>query len=124
MIPSTKTLQTRLNLSRENALKLRKVLDGRLDPETFESVQKWVSQCYHKPRKIELIQQAANEILECHGIEAIRCSEWVDRYHGDIRYTYCNTGDGYASTLIRDCLKDRWIVGSWADLVERDSSLI
>lgn len=120
MVPSIKTLQTRLSLPRERAIQLRKLLDGRLDPETFESVKKWVGQCYHKPRKSELVMCAANELLETHGVEAIEGSEYTDSYHGHIRYTYCNTGDAYAATLIRDCVKGRYLVSDWGTLVERD----
>ena len=115
MIPSVKTLETRLNLTHEKALQLRKLLDGRLDPETFKSVVNWVSQCYNRPSRISLIECAANEILETHGVEALFMP-------GEFRplYTYCNTGDSYVSTLIRDHAKGRWLVGSWGDIVEND----
>jgi methylthioribose-1-phosphate isomerase len=124
MIPSIRTIQTRLKLDRPTALKLRKLLDGRLDPMEFESVKQWVAQCFNMPRRTELIECAANELLGTYGVEAIESKEWVDSYHGNIRYTYCNTGDSYGATLVRDCVKGRWLVTSFGDLAENDPDLV
>jgi hypothetical protein len=118
--PTVKTLQTQLRISRETALKVRKVLDGRLDPETFESVSNWVRQCYHKPRTIDLKLKACDEILETFGVESIEDpNAYVDPYHMNFTHDYLNTGDSYAATLIRDNRTGRVFVGSWGDIAER-----
>lgn len=122
-IPSLKRIKEVLKLSDNKAQQMRDLLAERLDPETFDSVQKWRAQCYNwPPSRAEMVMCAANEILETHGVEAIQ-GEWVDHYNQDIRYTYCNTGDTYAATLIYDTAKDRYLLGSWGDLVENDPSL-
>jgi hypothetical protein len=121
-IPSIKTLATHLRLSHDNATRLRKLLDGRLDPMTFARVEAWVRQCYNRPRQCELIMCAADELLETHGVEVIT-GEYVDNYHGAIRYEYCNAGDTYAATLVRDTRNGRYLVTSVGDLIERDETL-
>ncbi len=121
-IPSVNTLQTRLGIDRAKALTLRRLLDGRLDPETFASVQAWVRQCYHKPRRSALVMCAANELLGTFGDEPMRGS-YLDGYHFDIRYSYLNTGDTYANTLVRDHARSRWLVTSYGHLAETDPAL-
>lgn len=121
MIPSVKTLQTALSLTRPDALRLRKLLEGRLDPESFASVQQWRAQCFHwPPRRFEMVLCAANEILGTHGVEAIEGTEHVDNYSGCFCVSYCNTGDTYAATLLYDHRTGRYSVGSWGDVVERE----
>ena len=63
---------------------------------------------------------ACNEILEGHGVEALR-GEWLDNYHHDIQASYVNMGDCYVATIIRDHLHDEWLVTTVGDLVEADS---
>lgn len=61
-------------------------------------------------------------ILNTHGVESIEFPGepfYTDegmRFCG--RYSYCNTGDTYAVTVIRDHKRGTWLVCSWGDLVE------
>ena len=52
MTPSIKTLER--HWDHETAVKLRAVLDGTTDPETYDSVDRWVRQCYNQPSETEL----------------------------------------------------------------------
>ncbi len=113
MIPSIKTLEARLNIDRPTALRARKLMDGRLDPETFESVDRWVRQCYHKPNDTELIMSALDEVLGGFGVECIR-ENCDDSPSAD----YINMGDTYNATVIYCYVRDRFIVGCWGDYIE------
>lgn len=61
----------------------------------------------------------ANEIMGGFGVESIRDNEWDRDYYADIGLLYVNMGDTYETTLIYDTRKDKWIVSSWGDIVER-----
>ncbi len=116
-LPSANTLEKHLKLDRKDALRLRKLLDGRLDPMTFASVQKWVKQCYNVPTKREQVMEAANELLNGHGIEAIK-GEWQNGFWCDTRAVYVNMGDTYANTLLYDRDSACYRIMSWGDFVE------
>jgi hypothetical protein len=116
--PSIKTIQAKLKLTPERARTVRKLMTGELDPMAFASVEAWVAQCYNRPRRSEMIMCALNEVLETHGVEAIDGSDWVDSFHGHIRYTYCNTGDAYGATVVLDSKTGNFLVTDWGSLVE------
>lgn len=111
-IPSANILQTRLRIERPLALRLRRVLDGRLDP--LEILGTSSATIYLRGRDAKL--EAANKLLEGHGIEAIG-GEWQNGYWCDIRAAYVNMGDTYACTLIYDRDKG-WQVTSYGDWIE------
>ena len=119
MIPSVNTIERRLGVDRSTALKARKLLDGRLDPDTFESVQQWVSRCYNPPSRQDRVEVALNELLDMYGVESIQ-GEWVDRYYGHTVAIYLNTGDSYLPTLLFDTDKERWYVTSVGDWIEAE----
>ena len=116
--PSVKTIETRLGLERKQALALRKLLDGRADPESYPGVEKWVRRCYHRPSETELIMAAADELLEGHGVEALE-GDYVDSYHQNIAFTYVNMGDPYVTTLVHDSAREQFLVCCWGDIAER-----
>lgn len=119
-IPSVTTLQRIVpDGDRKAALRLRKLLDGRLDPRTFDSVEKWVRQCYNEPKYHELMMCAANELLGGHGVEILRLEgQWLNMFYGDIFAEYVNYGDPYVHTLIRDCEYDTYHVAAYGDYLE------
>jgi hypothetical protein len=63
--------------------------------------------------------EAINEILGGYGVEQITDNQWSE-YWCDGGLLYVNMGDAYTCTVIYDTRKDRWIVGSWGDVVERN----
>lgn len=111
MIPSAKTIE-RAGCDRATALKIRRVLDTRLDPgDASEQTRKWVQSCYHTPSDESMMLHAADCLLENHGVEGFE----VDGRH----FSYSNAGDTYATTLIFDHSNAKWIVASWGDIVEK-----
>lgn len=95
---------------------LRELLDGRRDPLEYTGTADWVRQCYNRPSLIELKMHAANQILESHGTEAIfgeNNIKWPSM-------EYVNTGDAYATTLIYDYTRSRFLIMCWGEWVERE----
>lgn len=66
----------------------------------------------------EMRMSALDELCLTHGVEPIRTSEYIDRFHGDIRASYLNTGDTYAITILLDHRDLKWRLMSWGDFVE------
>ncbi len=113
MTPSVKTLETGLNIDRSTALRARKLMEGHLDPESFDSVDRWVRQCYHRPNQNELIMAALDELLGGFGVECIR-EDCDDSPAAD----YINQGDSYNTTILYCHIRDRFIVACWGDYIE------
>ena len=111
--PSATTLQRITGGDRRLALKLRRLLDGRLNP-TLASPRcaEWVRQCYNNPSGVEQILCAADELIGTHGVECV----WGE---DELRpaFEYLNTGDSYAATLIWS--DGAFRVSGWADELER-----
>jgi hypothetical protein len=132
-IPSVKTIKSIDYLDRvhgcdrdKTALVIRKILDDRLDPlEYIESCQDkdisgahWITFDipYYVERysKIEQKLWAINQILECHGVEGI------NNHSGHTDLAYCNTGETYDNTVCYDYRKDKFVITSYGDWVERN----
>lgn len=97
---------------------LKELLDDDTDEEMieqFESNQKWISQCFNKPDLHSLRMNALNEVLEGHGVETIRGSEW-DSFYGDVTFEYINVGDSYTPTVIYDIRNDKFKLKCIADV--------
>ena len=97
--------------TKEQALKARAIIKGLTPPEVYESVSKWISQCYHLPMLHEQKMEALNEILEGYGVEAIETATYVAA-------RYVNLGDTYTPTILRTS-KGHYRLQSWGDFVER-----
>lgn len=99
------------------------LIHGSIDYREHPAVVAWAKQCYHDPRdsdqsRPECIMRAIDAELGTYGVEAIE-GRYVDRYHGTIQATYCNTGDTYATTILYDCEDQKYRLTSWGDFVER-----
>ncbi len=112
-----------ISSSIERFQKLIHILSGSIEPETFQSVQSWVAQCYNKPNSDEMKMCAINEILEGYGIESVRTSKWKNGYWGDILCTYVNMGDPYIPTLIHH-RKHGFMVSCIGDIIEKNKHVI
>lgn len=88
--PSASRLCRALNIAREDALRIRALIKGAADPESYDTARDWVRQCYHRPRRMELIMTACNEVAGTTGVE----------YAEEVRTHYLNSGDIYAPTLV------------------------
>jgi cation diffusion facilitator CzcD-associated flavoprotein CzcO len=125
-IPTATTLEKLTGGDRALALKVRRVLDGRLmASNASEAAARWAASRHHHVRATshELILEACNDLLDGCGVEAIRPNCDPQHYDEGIRmcpaYSYVNTGDSYALTLVRDHEDSCWRVMSWADAVDR-----
>jgi len=83
-------LEKHLRIDPAQADVLHDLLIGEADPLDNEAVQHWVRQCYNKPSDLELLQAAANDVTDNHGVEAITSMD----------ITYLNSGDAYTGTLL------------------------
>lgn len=121
MIPSIKTLTQLFDPRhhedpRKQAIKLRRLLDGRDEPEEVSpACAAWVRQCYHRPSRHERVMCAADELMETHGVEAIFRPDSETEPH----LSYCNMGDPYLLTLVYLHETGRYVVASYGDEVER-----
>ena len=101
------------------------VLSGKICPtEASPACKRWVESCYHTPDLDghEAKLEACNELLGMHGVEAIQSEDAPHYTDEGVRmcppFSYCNTGDTYALTLIRDHSAGQWMVASWGDAFE------
>lgn len=76
----------------------------------------WVNLKRGSRNEVKLLM--LDELLGTCGVEAIRTDEHIDNYHFDIRASYLNTGDTYATTLLLDHKERVWKLRSWGDFVE------
>lgn len=125
MIPSATTLMQITGGDRALALKVRRVLDGRLSPlKASEKAARWSAQCYHKPRETghELILAACDDLLGGCGVESVNPYCDPQLCDAGIRmcpaFSYVNFGDTYVATLVRDHEAGCWRVMSWGDALE------
>lgn len=116
MVPSVKTLLRIPGLSREDAVRLRKVLDGRLAPQDVDPRIEREHVGAPPSFQWEAKMRAADIILGTHGVEWLgyECSRWSNNPQG---FDYCNAGDTYSTTLIHTA-KGHFRVACWGDLVE------
>lgn len=116
--PSVKTIASKLAIPTSKAKVVRGLIDGSIDPNTFAKVQAWVRQCYNMPKRSELVMCALNEVLDGHGVEAIRSEKapW-DSYWSDIVADYINMGDTYSTTVLR-LRGNSFMLCSYGDFIE------
>lgn len=114
MFPSVKRIASRLNIDRETAQTIRHIMDGSVDPKSFDSVDSWLRQCYNMPNTVELRMCAINEVLGTHGVEALGEMTFPNGPH----YSYCNTGDTYACTVMYDHHENEFLISDWGSIAE------
>jgi hypothetical protein len=117
-VPTAHRIEATLGLDSEESLRLRRLLQGQLDPLEFESVERWVRQCYNMPSRAELIMEAANEVLDGFGVEALWPRGETAGSCVPPVATYVNQGDPYTLTLIRFEETGHFALASWGDVVE------
>ena len=70
-------------------------------------------------RVAEDILQRANSMIGGYGTEAIQGDHW-DNYYGEAVAEYVNMGDTYDLTVLYDVPRDRFLITSYGDWVERN----
>lgn len=111
MLPSKKTIENMLgdNLRKEYGNDIKKQInDIRIAMESAVN---------HK--SIDDCLDTCNEILRGNGIGVIIDNQFYG-YYGDIGLLYVNMGETYAATIIYDTRKDKFMVCSLGDIVERE----
>lgn len=111
-LPSIKTLEAAFPTKGKE---IRELLEGKRKTKDYASVQEWLKSCYNMPRYEERLMGALNEILEGHGTEAIYGKESETWPIAE----YVNMGDTYTATMLYDYDKEKVVVTSWGDWVER-----
>lgn len=122
--PSVKTLER--FFEKDVSRVLRGLMKCETDPMDFQSVQKWVNQCYHKPSETELIMEAINEVLGGFGVETIK-GRCIDKFYGCSQASYVNMGDSYEHTILHDHELDRFVVttvGDWVESKTKERQLV
>ena len=107
MYPLIMTLTTRLGLSGKDARQLRASMES---ATTHEAVD----------QTLEL----ASNLIKGYGVESIRGVNTGSAcgYYRDTVALYANTGGTYKTTLLYDCIDERFHVttmGDWVDYLER-----
>ena len=107
-LPSVKTLQARLFISRDKARAVRAAMEHyrRGDYDNSNA---------HPSFAVYEVMQDIDKILETCGVEYIHGSG-NDSMQG---LYYCNTGDTYKTTVVFDEKTERFRVSSWGDIVEK-----
>lgn len=117
-----KKIAEKLNITIEQATKVKGIVTGTLDPLTFESVKKWVNQCHNMPSKLELKLESINEILEGYGVEYIESID--DSFNNMQGLSYVNLGDTYINTVIFDHGNNVFKYCSYGDIIESEANCI
>jgi len=110
-----KEIADELNISIEKAKEVKGVITRKIPPENYESVRKWVKQCYNEPTNSEKKLEALNEIIEGYGTEGIFSPDFSIYW---CLFKYINTGDTYSATIIRLGDQKKYIISSWGDIIE------
>ena len=115
--PSEKSLISLMRLDKAQAEKVRALLHGDIDPESYQDVNAWVRRCYFKPPYIDRLLCALNEVCGTYGAENL--TRVNASYDDRPDYEYLNTGDTYRTTLIYSNLTSSFRLGCWGEIVER-----
>ena len=99
--PSIKRLEEGLDLSHENAKKL-----------------KWLMATADTHDAVDAALDFANDILDECGVESRTSQDAWDAYYCDIVALYVNNGETYQITLLFDVGRYRFYLMSWGDFVE------
>ena len=106
-----------LNLKKEQESNIRQILEGKLHPKEFTSVQFWLGKCFNPPNSDELKMCAFNQIVFGFGVESVQ-GDWQNGYWGNIIFTYVNMGFSDLPTII--CHRDKgFLVDSVDNLVSK-----
>lgn len=118
--PSIATMYYALTQDQMGAYDLRRILKGDCDLRHYPAVIHAIEENQGNCTIESLVLHAANSIMCGHGVEYI----WhrMDCHlNGQTRgIEYVNMGEAHESTLIYDYRAQRWIVGTWGDIVEKN----
>ncbi|GAB0154433.1 hypothetical protein [Marinobacterium sp. BA1] len=94
------------------------LMTGQTDPETVPGVLEWLQQCFNPEwvRRLHdtMLEQALNQALAMHGVEAVRSDRVTQKDDPDI--TFLEAGDTYNLTLVK--YEGDWYCTSLGDVLE------
>ena len=114
-IPSRRALVAAFGSEHGSAI--RRILDGRTDPESIPATDAWARSCYNQPRASQLIEHACNEVLGGFDCEAIEADGVWGSFYCSFVAGYINMGDTYATTLLFDYYRNAVYITSWGEWV-------
>lgn len=117
-VPSIDKIESIGGIDRADAIRIRRLLDGRDDPADTEEGKKYIASCFSQPDHVDLTLEVIDKILGTCGIEALHAESIYDWYYQDIAALYCNNGQSYDATILYDIDRMAFYVTSWADWVE------
>lgn len=127
-VPTAQTL-CRLGVDLKDARKLRRLLKETDDDRTLRRLEKdypwtlrWVHACYNPPRQADINRSMVIELLDVmhHSWCALRSEEAeVSHYWQDTVALYLSCDDSYDETLIYEVERERYVVASLEDYVEK-----
>lgn len=103
-----------LKLEPLQTFEIRNLVNGSLSPWKFiefNSAGPWRTGSIVDTKDWHLIIQAANSIMEMHGIEPLVVND-------KLIASYVNTGETYAPTVLYDHANERFLVTSWGQFLE------
>jgi hypothetical protein len=131
-MPSSQQLQSRLNLTPEQAKLVRAIGHAADDEEILSSLvaahagqvhgelMRSPGNPYHSHLwRVTIALRAMDEILGTHGVEALGPGSGPGYAPP---YEYLNTGDSYGTTLIYRRKTDTITIGDWGSIAERHPS--
>lgn len=103
-LPSVKTIQEGLGVDSQVARGVRRVLEDYSDGLTCNATA---------------ALSRVDDLIGGHGVEYLRSR--TDTFREARGVEYVNMGDPYRATVMFDLESERFIIGCWGDVVERDS---
>jgi hypothetical protein len=104
-------------LSRRNALAIRDIVKGHLNPMEIPKLEFLFRDFYRHPGQIFTKLIALNHLLDGFGVEAIREEK---SGMGKVVAEYVNMGDTYNATILYNVKSQNFYVTTWGDFVERN----
>jgi len=105
------------NASGPSASKLREWL--KLSPEDAKLLKAAIRDA-HDHDSVDTALKLANVLMHGYGVESIEGGYQVDRYYYNIVALYVNTGDSYNNTLLYETERERFLLTTMGDWVERN----
>ena len=108
-VPSIKTIKEFLDVEQNEAFTIReamKIADAEYGRARADAV--------------DTALDVIDDILDAHGVEAIRGNYHVSNYYYDAVALYVNMGDSYNGTVLYDTEKEKFYVTTYGDWVERN----
>jgi hypothetical protein len=117
--PSIKKIQNLLNITTDQAKRVRGLIDGSI---TTPKILEFQEGYYHDSFEIDEILQEVSDTIEGFGVEY--WNHVRDTYSNFYGLSYVNVGDCYVCTVIYNCKDCRFLVATIGDIVENNNNYL